>query len=584
MAANTVRKALYCSLFIVREFSAPATYVMAFIIGAVINIGMGHDIFHSAIPYIVPIFVQALSKASINFANRDTDLLLALPSERKDPVFVINRRGRIIASAGKTSEFIEAHKVTALDDMFNKEDAAAILGTIDKTDGKTDFELFECYSHLVNKWYQVQIKISPVLNHLLVWLDDISDKKELDQRLSIVKLFSSEIMTSIRQITKADDIYERLSLLILQDGYRGVFMTRKSGSGNLVGVASKIENDTYIKSGPIEIPEASSASVLDSRKYQRIVTETKTADETQEAFDAAHPFDPGVREFLGFEIENFVNYHQGDVSIIGFNREKGICEQDSLVMEAVVNTAISTVSLIDLSKINEDRFLQIITGLASASEYSDELTGRHILRVNEYSKLLAGKLNCGEEFTEFIGQVAALHDIGKVAMPEIIKLERKLTGPEFQQMKMHAIYGAQIIEQMTEQSRYTDTRLIMARNIALNHHQQWNGKGYPGLVDKKGGIVSLHSKDYRDYLEFRPLSGDEIPIEAVIVSLSDKYDALRSARQYKPAFSHEKTTDILQKDDRTGASGKEVFGPRLMELYLDIQRQFNGIFENMRDD
>ena len=584
MATGTLRKAFYYSLFIIREFSSPINYAMAFIIGAIINFGMGYDIFHSITPFIVPIFVQALSKASVNFANRDTDLLLTLPGERKDPVFVVNRRGHIIASTGKTTEFIKTHKVISLNEIFNGEDAAAILETINKPAGKTDFELFEYYSHLVNKWYQVQIKINPGLNHLLVWLDDITDKKELDQRLAIVKLFTGEIMTSIRQITKANDIYERLSSLILQDGYRGVFMTRRAVSGSLIGIASKIENGQYIKSEPIQIPKTSSAPILDSRKYQRIVAETKSADETQEAFDTAHPFDPGIRKFLGFEIKNFINYHQGDVSIIGFNREKGICKQDSLVMEAVVNTAMSTVSLIDLSKINEDRFLQIITGLASASEYSDELTGKHILRVNEYSKLLAEQLNRGEEFTEFIGQVAALHDIGKVAMPEIIKLERKLSEPEFQQMKMHAIYGAQIIEQMTKQSTYTETRLIMARNIALNHHQQWNGKGYPGLVDKKGNIAALHSKKYQDYLDLRPLSGDEIPIEAIIVSLSDKYDALRSARQYKPAYSHEKTTQILLVDDRTGASGKDVIGPALMELYMDIQQQFNEIFENMRDD
>lgn len=584
MAAGTFRKAYSYSLYIIRELVSPINYVIAFFIGVIINIGMGHGVFDGVVPYIVPIFVQALSKASVNFANRDRDLLLSLPSERKDPVFVINRRGQIIASSGKTTEFITTHKVTALNDIFSKEDAAAILKTINKTAGKTDFELFEYYSHLVNKWYQVQIKIDPELNHLLVWLDNITGNKDLDQRLSIVKLFTSEIMTSIRQITKANDIYERLSLLILQDGYRGVFITRKSNSGHLIGVASKIENDKYIKSEPIEIQKISSAPVMDSRKYQRIVAETKTEDETQEAFDKAHPFDAGVRKFLGFDIENFVNFHQGDVSIIGFNRENGICKQDLSVMEALVNTAISTVSLIDLSKINEDRFLQIISGLASASEYSDELTGKHILRVNEYSKLLAGELSCGEEFTEFIGQVAALHDIGKVAMPEIIKLERKLSEEEFQQMTMHAIYGAQIIEQMAEQSSYADTRLIMARNIALNHHQQWNGKGYPGLIDGKNNLVRLHSKNPRDYLELRPLSGDAIPIESIIVSLSDKYDALRSARQYKPAFSHEKTTEILLKDDRTGTSGKDIIGPRLMELYLDIQQQFNEIFENMRDD
>ncbi len=96
MATGSFRKALYFSLYIARELSVPTNYAIAFVIGSVINLGMGHDIFHSMIPFVVPVFVQALSKASVNFANKDKNLLLTLPAERKDPVFVINRHGQYL--------------------------------------------------------------------------------------------------------------------------------------------------------------------------------------------------------------------------------------------------------------------------------------------------------------------------------------------------------------------------------------------------------------------------------------------------------------------------------------------------------
>lgn len=581
---NAVKKLIHFLDFAGREFTRPINYIMAFIIGAVINIGMGHDIFTSFVPYAVPILVQAFSKASVNYRNRDMDLLLALPRERKDPAFVMDKSGLIIASTGNSTEFFKRHKIKSLDYLFDDKDVTAVLQTVNK-DGEElpAVETFELYSDLLHVWYQVQLKVDHKLNHVLVWLEEITQRKELDQRLSLVRLFSGEIMTSIKDVAKENDIYDRLATLILQDGYRGVFLAREIQSGDMAGLVSKTEDGMLVKSGLIEIPKSSLAPVLDSRKLNRVVSVSKRKSESQEEFDKAHPLDARVREFLGFPIENFVNYHEADVSVIAFNRENGIRRQDLSVMETMVNTVRSTTYLTNLSIVNEEKFLQIITGLAAASEYSDELTGKHILRVNEYSRLLATHLGFSEEFSGYIGQVASLHDIGKVAIPDIIKLERKLTDSEFVEMRMHPVYGAQIVEQMISQGTFTDARLIMARNIALNHHQQWDGKGYPGLLDDEERIVQLHSRSSSDYSTLKPLEGDKIPIEALIVSLSDKYDALRSKRQYKPAFSHEKTTAILMKDDRTGSSGEDVFGPEITELYLDIQKEFEKIFDEMRD-
>ncbi len=566
-----------------REFLSPINYAAAFIIGATINIGMGVGIFHYLTPYIIPIIVQAFSKASVNFGNIDMDMLLRLPGERKDPAFIMNKNGQVVASAGKTDQFFKDHEIITIHDLFNEQDVKELLREVDKDDTQLGIKVVELYSNVASKWYQVQIKADFISNHILVWLEDITQQRELDQRLTIARLFSSEIMNSVKEITKANDVYERLSYLILQEGYEGVFIVRENQAGGLSGLAFKTDSKGLVKSDFIEIPKSSSASILASRKSKRVVAHSKAESETQEAFEKTHPLDSRVKAFLGFTVKNFINYHEGEVSIIAFNKEKGIGKYDLSVMETLLNTARSATYLIDMSIANEEKFLQIITGLAAASEYSDELTGKHILRVNEYSKLLAEHLGCDDEFSGFIGQVAALHDIGKVAIPDIIKLQRKLTDPEITQMQMHPIYGAKIVEQMTSQSTHTDFRLMMARNISLNHHQQWNGKGYPGLVDDKGGMVGLQSKNPEYYSKLRPLRGDEITIEALIVSLADKYDALRSARQYKPAFSHEKTTYILMKDDRTGTSGEDVFGPKIFNLYLDIQGKFDDIFSTMQD-
>jgi len=545
---------------------------------------MGVPIFHHLTPYLVPIFVQAFSKASLNFKNRDMEILLRLPGEREDPAFVIDRSGLIVASTGKTKKFLEKFKLVTLFDFFNKEEIEKLLEEIEQEENRPEFKIVELYSDVAKKWYQVKIRIDFKASHLLVWLEDLTKQKELDRRLAVTRNFSNEIMNSIKEVTKANDLYERLSDLILHEGYEGVFVARENQMDSLSGLAFKVDSGGLVKSDLIEISKDSSSSLLASRKSKRVVAHSASEFDTQQAFEKAHPFDARVKDFLGFDIKSFINYHECEVSIIAFNKESELDKYDLSVMETLLNTARSATYMIDLSQENDEKFVQIITGLAAASEYSDELTGKHILRVNEYSKLLAQNLGFDEQFTAVIGQVAALHDIGKVAIPDIIKLDRKLTIPEREQMQMHPVYGAQIVEEMTSHSTHSDFRLMMARNIALNHHQQWNGKGYPGLIDDRGKRVGLDSKDPAYYPKLKPLKGNEIPIEALIVSLADKYDALRSERQYKPPFSHEKTTGILIKDDRTGSSGEDVFGNTIFNLYLDIQDRFNEIFIEGQDN
>jgi len=252
-------------------------------------------------------------------------------------------------------------------------------------------------------------------------------------------------------------------------------------------------------------------------------------------------------------------------------------------MEILVNSARSVSSLLALAAENENKFLQSVTGLCAAAEYSDEITGMHILRVNEYSRLIAKKVGMAEKGQFHIGQVAAMHDIGKVAIPHLIKLERAFTPDERKEMEMHTIYGAQIIEKMMTCCAATEPRLAMAYEIALNHHQQWNGQGYPPIIDKNGRRARLASKTRGDYDRLRPAVGSEIPLTARIVALADTYDALRSARQYKPGKTHAETVEIIKIDDRTGLRGEERFGPDVMEIFTAHHSAFQAIYENMQE-
>ena len=221
---------------------------------------------------------------------------------------------------------------------------------------------------------------------------------------------------------------------------------------------------------------------------------------------------------------------------------------------------------LEKQKIYKEKLNQIIIGLCAASEYSDETTGKHVLRVNKYSEFIARKLGLDEKFCSTIGMVAALHDIGKVAIQSLIQYKGKYTPEQRKEMQKHTVYGADIIKKFSTNQEY---EFVMAKNIALHHHQSYDGSGYPE-VEING--------------EYRPLKGEEIPLEALIVSMADIYDALRSRRSYKNSMNHEKVYEIMAKDDRTGVTGEEKFGKKLWQLFEKYHKEFSRIYEENSDN
>jgi putative two-component system response regulator len=192
--------------------------------------------------------------------------------------------------------------------------------------------------------------------------------------------------------------------------------------------------------------------------------------------------------------------------------------------------------------------------LLEASKLKDNDTGKHIQRVGEYSRLIAEHLFSEEqhpelsrEFVSSIAFLAPMHDVGKIGTPDdILNKEGKLDSREWSIMQEHTINGAYIL------SSYPDS---MARQIALFHHEWWDGSGYP----------------YQ-------LAGDMIPLPARIVAMADVYDALRMPRSYKEAMSHERARQII--DEQAGSH----FDPDLHLIFDALERHFAAIYRQLGDE
>ena len=203
-------------------------------------------------------------------------------------------------------------------------------------------------------------------------------------------------------------------------------------------------------------------------------------------------------------------------------------------------------------------YQDVVECLARVGEYRDNETGNHVLRVGCYAEIIARHLHLNDEFVERIRQAAALHDLGKVGIPDSILLKPgKLDEEEFRQIKGHCVYGKDAMSIPTGQheidckfeSHTSMGKMItgmahspvlqMAAVIAYTHHEKWNGTGYPC-----------------------GLSGEDIPLEGRITAAADVFDALTSERPYKRAFSLDEALGIIRKE-----AGSH-FDPAVVEAFF----------------
>ena len=186
---------------------------------------------------------------------------------------------------------------------------------------------------------------------------------------------------------------------------------------------------------------------------------------------------------------------------------------------------------------------------------ADTIIDGHAQRVAIYAELLADELvrrewkGIDHRFVSVIKRATLLHDIGKCFIPKsILNKKGPLTDAEFAVVKLHTIKGAALIARCEDVLGCYETELSLVREIALCHHERWDGQGYP----------------YQ-------LAGEGIPIAAQIVSLADQYDALRSKRCYKGAYSHADVVEWI-----SGERGQRVH-PGITDAFLDMQNLFNQL-------
>lgn len=260
--------------------------------------------------------------------------------------------------------------------------------------------------------------------------------------------------------------------------------------------------------------------------------------------EGLQPLAAGVASAVALPIISF----RGPVGVFDFgSRKPGAFTHAEIGMCTMLVDQMSY-SLENIRLVNELSRSRdaVIRGMALLAEIRDTHIREHLRRMCAYSGYLAGLLadrpgypEATPQFIDTLARAAALHDVGKVGIPDAILLKPgKLTEAEFAVMKSHTEMGAELLEGLIKDyGRYA--MIAMGAEVARCHHEKWDGSGYPA-----------------------GLKGREIPLSARIVAIADVYDALTSRRVYKDAWTHEETAQAMRQD-----AGRH-FDPELLEIFL----------------
>ncbi|HBD09259.1 MAG TPA: two-component system response regulator, partial [Syntrophobacteraceae bacterium] len=201
----------------------------------------------------------------------------------------------------------------------------------------------------------------------------------------------------------------------------------------------------------------------------------------------------------------------------------------------------------------EEAQIEILERLELAAKYRDKKTGNHLRRMREYCRIMGKAAGLSPHEVESIAAASPLHDVGKIGIPDAILLKPgMLTVDEWQVMQTHTVIGATILGE----SNWPLIRL--GREIALSHHERWDGGGYP-----------------------HGTKGDTIPLAARITNICDQYDTLRSPRAYRAARDHREAVYVITKGDQR--TRPEHFDPQVLEAFEAHAEQFRELFEQYSD-
>ncbi len=314
----------------------------------------------------------------------------------------------------------------------------------------------------------------------------------------------------------------------------------------------------------IQMPQVSGLEVLHQRKSipQLLYTPFIILSANHDIETKQLALELGATEFLSKPVEHI---------------ELILRVQNALIVKSHFDHLSNYTKMLE-QRVNERTLLlersrtQILQCLARAAEYRDNETGRHVMRVGIFCRLIAEQLHLPASFCRQIELAAPLHDLGKIGIPDSIMLgTHKLSEAEYEVMKQHCEIGRRILdpfaaeeiellsdpainrEELPESMRIP--LMTMAARIAQTHHEKWDGSGYP-----------------------LGLKGEQIPIEGRITAVADVYDALCSERPYKPKFSLEKSLEIMLSERGTR------FDPNVLDAFCERLPAIEKIRRKLSDD
>ena len=343
-----------------------------------------------------------------------------------------------------------------------------------------------------------------------------------------------------KTILVVDDVQSNIDVLkgILGDHYA----VRVATSGRLALKVSFSANPPDLILLDVMMPEMDGYEVCrllkEDERTQKIPVIFVTAK--SEVKDEIHGLSLGAVDYLAKPVSAPIVLARVKTHLALYDRSSHL---EGLVQERTANLQIKSHEL-------EETRLEIIRCLGRAAEYRDNETGFHVVRMSSYVKLLAVKSGLTEFEAEQFMFAAMMHDTGKIGVPDQVLLKPgKLTSEEFDIIKTHPQIGAFII------GEHNTELLKLAREIALTHHEKWNGKGYPN-----------------------GLKGEEIPIGGRLTAIADIFDALTSVRPYKKAWSVDDALDLLQKEIG------EALDPKLAPLFIELRPEIEKIMQTFRDE
>ncbi|MBI2071320.1 MAG: HD domain-containing protein [Elusimicrobia bacterium] len=266
-------------------------------------------------------------------------------------------------------------------------------------------------------------------------------------------------------------------------------------------------------------------------------------------------FDPRFDELSGFKTGSVlaVPLKNSTSEIIGvlevFNKKGGskFSKEDEGLLELVSGQLSGSFEISQLLDQLRRSNLEAIYILAQAAEYRDqEDTARHLKRISDYSAVLAKAMALDDQTVEMIRFASPLHDIGKIAIRDsILRKPGRFTPEEHDEMKRHTLLGYEILKDAQS------PMLQLAREVALTHHERYDGAGYP-----------------------RKLKGEQIPLAARIVSMADVFDALSTERIYKPPWPFERVVEYIE-----GEAGKH-FDPAVVEAFKGALSKIEAVMKS----